>query len=74
MTCHDGCSRNVELRTLDRATNTTIMDFFSGKSFNKLNFIFNDGGVNRDVLLFGTMIQSIDNLIIFIFGLIVALN
>ena len=74
MTCHDGCSRDVELRTLDRATNTTKMDFVSGKSFNKLNFLFNDGAVNRDVLLFATLIQSIDNLIIFIFGLIVALN
>ena len=62
------------MRTLDLATNTTKMDFVNGKSFNKLNFIFNDGAVNRDVLLFGTMIQSIDNLIIFIFGLIVALN
>ena len=27
LTCLDGCSRDVELRTLDRATNITKMDF-----------------------------------------------
>ena len=47
---------------------------FSGKSFHELNFLFDGGAANRDVLLFATLIQSIDNLIIYIFGLIVALN
>ena len=69
LTCRDVCSCIVELRTLDRAT--TKMDSVNGKSFNKLN----DGGAaNRDVLLSATLCQSIDNLIIYIFGLIVALN
>ena len=77
MTCLDGYSHIVELRTLDRANMLLILQkwiLFSGKSFRTLNFLFDGGAANKDVLLFATLIQSIDNLMVYIFGLIVALN